>query len=79
MYVALIGCLGYYVSSFLDFQGLRFISAGIERLVLFIYPTIVLLISAYFLRKKISRIQWWAVITTYAGLLLAFYGEASYQ
>lgn len=79
IYVALIGCLGYYVSSFLDFQGLRFISAGIERLVLFIYPTIVLLISAVFLKKPINRTQWLAVCATYAGLLLAFWGEASFQ
>jgi drug/metabolite transporter (DMT)-like permease len=79
LYVALVGCLGYYVSSFLDFVGLKFISAGIERLVLFIYPTIVLLISAWYLKKAITRIQWLAVIITYAGLLVAFWGEASYQ
>lgn len=79
LYVALIGCLGYYVSSFLDFQGLRFISAGIERLVLFVYPTLVLFISAVFLHKHITKVQWWAVIATYGGLLLAFYGEASVE
>lgn len=79
LYVALVGCLGYYVSSFLDFQGLRFISAGIERLVLFIYPTIVLIISAVYLRQRITRMQWLAVATTYFGLLLAFYGEVSFQ
>ena len=77
--VALVGCLGYYISSFLDFQGLRFISASIERLVLFIYPTIVLLISAFYLRQRITRIQWLAVSITYFGLMLAFYGEASFQ
>jgi drug/metabolite transporter (DMT)-like permease len=77
--VALVGCLGYYVSSFLDFQGLRFISASIERLVLFIYPTIVLLISAFYLRQRITRIQWLAVSITYFGLMLAFYGEVSVQ
>ena len=79
LYVAGVGCLGYYVSSYLDFQGLKFISAGIERLVLFIYPTIVLLISALYLRKRVNRIQWLAVAATYAGLLLAFYGEARFQ
>lgn len=79
LYVAVVGCLGYYVSSYLDFQGLRFISAGIERLVLFIYPTIVLVISALYLRKRITQLQWLAVAVTYAGLLLAFYGEANLQ
>jgi len=78
-YVALVGCLGYYVSSYLDFQGLQFISAGIERLVLFIYPTIVLLISAFFLKKRITQIQWLAVVITYCGLMIAFWGEASFQ
>ena len=38
VYVATIGCLGYYVSSLLDFIGLQYVSAGIERLILFIYP-----------------------------------------
>ncbi|MGC3948311.1 MAG: DMT family transporter [Chryseolinea sp.] len=79
LYVAGVGCLGYYVSSYLDFQGLKFISAGIERLVLFIYPTIVLLISALYLRKRVTQLQWLAVAATYAGLLLAFYGEARFQ
>lgn len=74
--VAIIGCLGYYVSSLLDFLGLQYISAGIERLVLFIYPTLVLLISWIVFKKKISKIQWIAVGITYAGLLLAFVNEA---
>jgi drug/metabolite transporter (DMT)-like permease len=77
--VALVGCLGYYVSSLLDFLGLQYISAGIERLVLFIYPTLVLLMSSLFFKTKIRRVQWWAVIITYAGLLVAFWGEASVQ
>jgi drug/metabolite transporter (DMT)-like permease len=58
LYVALVGCLGYYASSLLDFLGLQYISASIERLVLFIYPTLVLLISALVFRQKITGIQW---------------------
>jgi drug/metabolite transporter (DMT)-like permease len=73
--VAIVGCLGYYVSSYLDFLGLQYISAGIERLVLFIYPTLVLLISAIVFKNKISKIQWIAVSVSYAGLLLAFLSE----
>lgn len=75
--VALVGCLGYYVSSLLDFLGLQYISAGIERLILFVYPTLVLLISALIFRKKIKPLQWIAVAVTYAGLILAFFGEAT--
>src|SRR4051812_23578204 len=51
--VAMIGCLGYYVSSLLDFLGLQYISAGIERLVLFIYPTLVLVMSWIVFKKRI--------------------------
>jgi drug/metabolite transporter (DMT)-like permease len=75
--VALVGCLGYYVSSLFDFLGLQYVSAGIERLILFIYPTLVLLMSAVIFKEKIRSWQWLAVGVTYAGLLLAFFGEAS--
>jgi drug/metabolite transporter (DMT)-like permease len=77
--VALVGCLGYYVSSLLDFLGLQYVSAGIERLILFIYPTLVLLISAVAFGVRINRYQWLAILITYSGLLLAFWGEASFD
>jgi drug/metabolite transporter (DMT)-like permease len=70
-----IGLLGYYLASFFDFWGLQFISAGLERLVLFIYPTLVLVISAIFFKKKIERIQYIALIITYLGIVLAFVPE----
>ena len=66
--VAGIGCLGYYVSSLLDFLGLQYVTAGIERLILFVYPTLVLLMSAFILKVKIKPIQWLALVITYAGL-----------
>lgn len=75
IYVALIGCLGYYISSLLDFMGLQFVTASIERLILFIYPTLVLLMNSVLFKQKIKPIQWLAVILTYAGLLLAFFSE----
>lgn len=77
--VAVVGCLGYYVSSLLDFLGLQYISAGIERLVLFIYPTLVLLISALIFKTKIKGLQWLALVITYIGLFVAFWGEVSFQ
>jgi drug/metabolite transporter (DMT)-like permease len=77
--VAAIGCLGYYVSSLLDFIGLQYVTAGIERLILFIYPTIVVLISGIFFRTQIKPIQWTALVVTYAGLLIAFWGEARFE
>ena len=77
--VAGIGCLGYYVSSLLDFLGLQYISAGTERLILFIYPTLVLIMSYVFFRIKISSLQWLAVTLTYLGLALAFFGELNFS
>ena len=77
--VAGIGCLGYYVSSLLDFLGLQYVTAGIERLILFVYPTLVLLMSAFILKVKIKPIQWLALVITYAGLMLAFWGEVRFD
>jgi drug/metabolite transporter (DMT)-like permease len=75
--VAGIGCLGYYISSLLDFLGLQYVTAGIERLILFVYPTLVLLMSAFILKVKIKPIQWLAVLITYVGLMIAFWGEVN--
>jgi drug/metabolite transporter (DMT)-like permease len=73
--IAAIGCIGYYISSLLDFLGLQYVSAGIERLILFIYPTLVVLISSLVFKSKINRYQWLAIVLSYAGLLIAFWSE----
>ena len=70
--IILLGLLGYYLSSFLDFLGLQTISAGLERLILFLTPSFVLLISVLFLKKKISRLEWTALLISYAGMVLVF-------
>lgn len=77
--VALVGCLGYYISSLLDFLGLQYVTASIERLILFIYPTLVLLMSAIIFKVKIKPIQWLALAITYVGLLAAFISEVHVQ
>lgn len=77
--VAFIGCLGYYVSSLLDFLGLQYISAGMERLILFVYPTFVVLISSFVFKAKITTVQWTALVITYGGLLLAFASEINFM
>lgn len=68
-----LGILGYYLSSFLDFYGLKFITASLERLILFLYPTIVVLISAVFFKKPILKPQLWALVLTYLGIGLAVF------
>ncbi len=67
-----LGITGYYLGSFLDFLGLQYISAGLERVILYLNPTLVLLISAVVLRKTIGRLQWIALAVTYAGVLVVF-------
>lgn len=67
-----LGLIGYYLSSTLDFLGLQFITVGLERLILFLTPTFVLLFSTVFLKHRISRIEWLALVTSYAGIVLVF-------
>jgi len=70
--VALLGLLGYYLSSYLDFLGLQYISVGLERLILFLTPTFVLLISSTVLKHHIGRKQWMALAISYCGIVLVF-------
>ena len=72
-----IGITGYYLASMFDFHGLRFISAGLERLILFVYPTLVVLILAIGYRKRISGVTLLALALTYAGIGLAFFNDPS--
>jgi drug/metabolite transporter (DMT)-like permease len=67
-----LGLIGYYLSSFLDFLGLQFISVGLERLILFLTPTFVLLITSVFLKRNISRVEWLALALSYCGIVLVF-------
>lgn len=66
-----LGLIGYYLSSYLDFLGLRFISAALERLILFLYPTMVLLLSALLLGKPFPRRALLPLLLSYAGIVLA--------
>jgi drug/metabolite transporter (DMT)-like permease len=70
-----LGILSYYVSSTLDFLGLQYVSAGVERLILFTYPTIVLVLSFFIYKKKITAPQYIAVFLTYVGVAIAFVAE----
>jgi drug/metabolite transporter (DMT)-like permease len=74
-YVVVLGLLGYYLSSLFDFIGLQYVSAGLERLILFLYPSFSVLINSVFFRQGISRVQSWALGLTYAGIGIAYFGE----
>ena len=75
IYIILLGLFGYYLSSLFDFIGLQYISAGLERLILFLYPSFAVLINAWIFKEPVSRIQKIALMLTYAGILLAYAGE----
>jgi len=68
----LLGLLGYYGASLFDFLGLQYISAGLERLILFTYPTLTILIGVLFMGKALHRQQVISLLLSYAGIALAF-------
>ncbi len=68
--IVLLGFVGYYFASFADFLGLQYISAGLGRLILFIYPTLVVLLSMAFLRKRPTGREVVALGATYSGIAL---------
>lgn len=70
-----IGIIGYYLASLLDFWGLQYIGAGLERLILFLYPTMTVILSAVILKKKITRIQIIAIGIAYLGLSIALWKQ----
>ncbi len=73
-----IGLLGYYAASFLDFLGLQYVSAALERLILYLTPTIVLLISAIWFHKAITRLDALALALSYGGIVLACWHDVSF-
>ena len=77
--VIFLGFSGYYLASFLDFAGLQYISASLERLILYLNPTIVLLLGWMLWGKKITRTQLIAFALSYAGVLLVFGHEAKLE
>jgi drug/metabolite transporter (DMT)-like permease len=69
--LALLGFLGYFASSYLDFLGLQHISAALERLILYVYPTIVVFYTAWQERRSPSPAMLFALLLCYAGVALA--------
>ncbi|MEO7729309.1 MAG: DMT family transporter [Burkholderiales bacterium] len=67
-----MGFIGYYLSSYLDFIGLQYITAGLERLILFLQPTMVVLLSALFFRTPIRRHHAISLALSYTGIALVF-------
>ncbi len=75
LWLVFFGFVGYYLASLFDFIGLQYLKAGLERIILFIYPTLVVFFSWLFFRKKITQIQKVAILVTYLGVIVTFWNE----
>lgn len=73
--LALLGIGGYYLAALLDFLGLQYISAGLERLVLFLYPTFTVLLTAMWLKRPVTGRTWTAILVSYAGMALVVWPD----
>jgi len=74
--IAGLGLIGYYAASFLDFLGLQYVGAGVGRLIMFLYPTLVLLLSFLFLHKRPGGREIAALVLSYAGIALVVSNQA---
>jgi drug/metabolite transporter (DMT)-like permease len=73
--VLLLGFIGYYLSSMLDFHGLRYVSAGLERMIIFLYPSFVLVLSVLIGKEHFSRRNFLALCCSYVGIALVYMGD----
>lgn len=74
-----LGFCGYYLSSFLDFAGLQYITASLERLILYLNPTLVLAMGVLLTGQRVSARQLAALAVSYAGVLLVFGHELRFE
>lgn len=72
MLLTALGSCGYYLASFLDFLGLQYINASLERLILYLNPTVVLGVGLLLFKRPVTRRQWTALGVSYLGVLLVF-------
>jgi drug/metabolite transporter (DMT)-like permease len=73
--VIALGLVGYYLASFLDFLGLQYITAGLERIILYLSPTLVLLISFLWLGRPVARREWVALVVAYTGVVTVYWHD----
>lgn len=75
LYLTFVGMLGYYISSWFDFFGLMFISATLERIILFLYPTLTVIASSFMFKQKLRPKVIFALILSYGGTLVVMLQE----
>lgn len=77
--IVMLGFFGYYLASYLDFMGLQYVSASLERLILYLNPTLVLIIGALMFGRRIRRAALIAMTVSYAGIALVFGHELRFE
>lgn len=78
-YLILAGLIGYYFSSWLDFQGLMYISASLERIILFLYPTLTVVASSVLYQQKLQFKTWCAIALSYGGTVIVMLQEQNHM
>lgn len=73
-----LGFLGWYFSSLVNFQGLQYISVGLERIILYTYPSLILLITTFWLKRPLRFKVVLGLVVAYAGIVISYYAEASH-
>lgn len=74
-----LGLIGYYLASYFDFLGLQYITAALERLLLFIHPTFVVIFSALLFGRRITGRDVFAIVVSYLGIALVFGHDVATQ
>ncbi len=77
--VGALGFCGYYLASFLDFAGLQYITASLERLILYLNPTLVMLLGWLLFQRRVTRQQLLALLVSYLGVVLVFGHEITLE
>jgi len=77
--IAILGFIGYYLASYFDFLGLQYVTAALERLLLFIHPTFVLLLSALLFKRPITARDVVAIVLSYLGIAFVFGHDVATQ
>jgi drug/metabolite transporter (DMT)-like permease len=78
VFLLVLATAGGYGSMWLNFEGLHYVSAGLERVILFLYPTLVVVMGAVFLKHHITRREWLAMSTSYAGVILVVWHDVEF-
>jgi len=78
-WVVALGLVGYYLASYFDFLGLQYVTAALERLLLFVHPTFVVIFSALLFGRRITGRDVFAIAISYAGIVFVFYNDLATQ